>query len=543
MAPNGTALGAPARAEMASGLPDRYDSLSYDAGGVSPFAFGSPYMEGLGSDGDLASQANASAASLDAAQMDTSADGPGNSAASTAPQELPPLKVPFYELLIRQLQDDGFASEAQAISQQLNVQANTSVEPDALFESYGKSLRWAFGNEPEGAWQPMTCTPVPPIGQQEHVLDFDNLTVPTLAVTAAAQSAPGQPPPGIDVPPQAARKPPEIRTLYTASHKQACRSVSFSTDGRFCATGCTDGSIKILDCARMRVCAATTEGPQGRIRITEEELNRPVVRTLHDHFASITCLAFHPVNPTLFSGSLDKSVKIFDLTRPPGHKKAFSMLQDVYPVRAINIHPCGDFLLVGTAHPAVRVYDLQTLACFTAFHQDHQHSDGVNDIRCTSDGRMVASGSADGSIHFWDAVTMRVVNRLPRAHVGAAIHTLRWSRNLNHLLSSGADGRHRLWDLRKGKELLTMGLGSRSCDYSAAVLAAGEKYVVAANSNYKLADASLYDAQTGSPVYMKLGLHALAVRALDASPVDKTVMTGCDDEKARFFSLEDRTTT
>ena len=61
-----------------------------------------------------------------------------------------------------------------------------------------------------------------------------------------------------------------------------------------------------------------------------------------DHIQGVTCLAFHPTNPTLFSGSSDKAefsvfhslsvllaslqkreaVKIFDLTRPPGHKKA-----------------------------------------------------------------------------------------------------------------------------------------------------------------------------------------------------------------------------
>merc|ERR1719408_457713 len=88
------------------------------------------------------------------------------------PSELPPLKVTFYELLIRQLQDDGFTTEAQSLSQQLRIEPNGRVERDHLLEAYGKSLKWAFGNEPQGAWVPLDCAPVPPIGPQEHTLDF-----------------------------------------------------------------------------------------------------------------------------------------------------------------------------------------------------------------------------------------------------------------------------------------------------------------------------------------------------------------------------------
>jgi len=328
--------------------------------------------------------------------------------------------------------------------------------------------------------------------------------------------------------------------LYSASHKLACRAAAFSPDGRQCATGCLDGSIKILDCAKMRATAVATDGPLGRMRISEEELAKPITRVLQDHVLGITCLAFHPTNPTIFSGSLDKAVKIFDLTRPTGHKKAFSVLQDVHPVRCLAIHPCGDFLLVGTSHPAVRLYDLQTLNCFTTFNQEHHHGSGVNDVRCTSDGRVFATASSDGVIQMWDSVSHRVVNRLPKAHSGASVATVRWSRNLHYLLSSGADGRCRLWDVRQGKEIFCMGFGPRSCEFSTATFCSGEKYIASANSNTKLGDVSMFDTMTGSPIYMKLGMHNLPVHALEASPVDGTLITGCDDDKARYFAVEER---
>jgi len=371
----------------------------------------------------------------------------------------------------------------------------------------------------------VVCSPVPALRPQDRVLDFD------------ASSSKEESPVGIAAP---TRRAPEIRLLYTAPHKQAVRAVAFSADGRSCATGDLSGGIKVLDCARMRACAASTEGPIGRMRVTEEELQRPVTRVLQDHLLSVTCLAFHPTNPTLFSGSMDKAVKIFDLTRPQGHKKALSMLQDVHPVRSLCIHPCGDFLMVGTAHQAVRMYDLQTLNCFTTFNQAQHHGAGVNDIRCTSDGRVFATASSDGSIRIWDAVSNRLVNTMPKAHSGAVVTSLRWSRGLRYLLSAGADARTRLWDVRTGQELFGMGFGPRSCDYGSAVFTAGERYVAGANSNSRIADVTLFDATTGSPVFTKLGMHQMPVRALEASPVDNTLMTACDDHNARYFAVEDK---
>mmetsp|Transcript_64527 Transcript_64527/g.199886 ORF Transcript_64527/g.199886 Transcript_64527/m.199886 type:complete len:88 (-) Transcript_64527:42-305(-) len=87
-----------------------------------------------------------------------------------------------------------------------------------------------------------------------------------------------------------------------------------------------------------------------------------------------------------------------------------------------------------------------------------------------------------------------------------------------------------------------MGFGARSCEFSTAVFVSGERYIASSNSNTRLSDVSLFDASTGSPVFMKLGMHNLPVYALEASPIDRTLITGCDDHKARYFAVEDRGT-
>merc|ERR1719379_2511853 len=86
-----------------------------------------------------------------------------------------------------------------------------------------------------------------------------NSSAAALAAQVLSQTTAGQP--------GTASKAPEVKALYTTQHKTACRSVTYSLDGRFCATGCADGTIKVLDCAKMRVCAAAVESPLGRARL------------------------------------------------------------------------------------------------------------------------------------------------------------------------------------------------------------------------------------------------------------------------------------
>lgn len=83
-------------------------------------------------------------------------------------------------------------------------------------------------------------------------------------------------------------------------------------------------------------------------------------------------------------------------------------LRDVYAITSLSPHPCGDFLYVGTAHPIVRLYDLNTLRAFASLRAPgavgasgasaHQRGP-LTDIRPSQDGSVLAAASEDGSIH------------------------------------------------------------------------------------------------------------------------------------------------
>ena len=61
-------------------------------------------------------------------------------------------------------------------------------------------------------------------------------------------------------------------------------------------------------------------------------------------------LDFHPTVSVLASGSKDCTVKFFDYSKP-AVKRSYRSLVEVARTRAINFHPSGDYMLVGTNHP------------------------------------------------------------------------------------------------------------------------------------------------------------------------------------------------
>lgn len=53
-------------------------------------------------------------------------------------------------------------------------------------------------------------------------------------------------------------------------------------------------------------------------------------------------------------------------------------LRDFSEILCLEVHPTNTFLYSGTAHSAIRCYDLNTLECFTAMHSKDQHN--VSDL-------------------------------------------------------------------------------------------------------------------------------------------------------------------
>lgn len=123
-------------------------------------------------------------------------------------------------------------------------------------------------------------------------------------------------------------------------------------------------------------------------------------------------------------------------------------------LRSISFHPSGDFLLVGTQHPTLRLYDVNTFQCFVSCNPLDQHTDTISGVGYNPSANSYVSCSKDGSIKLWDGVSNRCVTTFDKAHDGAEVCSAIFSKNSKYILSSGKDSVVKLWEISTGRTLV-----------------------------------------------------------------------------------------
>lgn len=139
-----------------------------------------------------------------------------------------------------------------------------------------------------------------------------------------------------------------------------------------------------------------------------------------------------------------------------------SRVQDPHGPSSLAVHPSGDYVLVGTGHCNVRLYDASTSQCFTSAYHSDQHTAPITCVDYAPDGKQYVSGCKGGVVKIWDGISSRVVFSLDNAHAGAPVSSAVFSRNSQYLLTAGMDSVVRLWDLRAGGRVLCKYEGAQS---------------------------------------------------------------------------------
>eukprot|EP00047_Mylnosiga_fluctuans_P008163 m.6259 g.6259 ORF g.6259 m.6259 type:complete len:419 (-) comp2081_c0_seq1:139-1395(-) len=307
---------------------------------------------------------------------------------------------------------------------------------------------------------------------------------------------------------------------YVSTHKAAVRTCAYSADGGLFATGGADGSVRVFNTNR----AAKSRDIGGGD-------TRALVRQFAEHTLAINEVAFHPNSPVIATASKDNSIRLTDFGSQTA-TKSFKIIQDAFNVRTLCFHPGGDYLLAGTEHPLVRLYDTRTSQCFTPANPFEHHSAAITSVRYAPDARQFASGCKGGLVKLWDAVGNRCTATFNAAHGGLAVSSVRFSANGKYLLTTGKDSVVRLWDLRTGRTLMQYEGAVQKATRTQAVFSHSEDLVLCGNELTMAV--MLWDARTGVPQKPVPG-HAGPIRALDHSPVENGFLTGSDDKRARLF--------
>lgn len=247
---------------------------------------------------------------------------------------------------------------------------------------------------------------------------------------------------------------------------------------------------------------------------------------------------FHPMMPIVVSAARDNTVRFFDYTKA-SIKRSFHVLNipECEP-RTINMHPSGDFMLIGTSamerQSIMRMVDLHSMKTYSSSNANDHHTGDVNDVRWSTDGKLWVSGGKDCAIKIWDGVTGRCVNTIPNAHSGH-VYSVQFSLNNNYLLSNGQDSVVKLWDLSTGRQIRTFKGPSaqpsntrHNCCFNF-----NENAVISSRENEVL----VWDTVSGDMVH-RLNGHNKVIRWIAYSPTEQSFVSCSDDQRARFWADE-----
>ncbi|HYY56135.1 MAG TPA: hypothetical protein VE842_02330, partial [Pyrinomonadaceae bacterium] len=205
-----------------------------------------------------------------------------------------------------------------------------------------------------------------------------------------------------------------------------------------------------------RVVLSLAFDPQGRTLASGsldatvklwDVVSSKLLRTLEGHEGSILSVAFDPQGQTLASGSFDGTVKLWEATSGKllrtleGHKSS---------IRSVAFDPRGRMLASSSVDETVRLWEATS---GKMLHSLKGHKNLVLSVAFDPAGRTLASGGADGLVKLWEATSGKMLHSL-KGHT--FVLSVVFDPQGRTLASGGYDNTVKLWEATSGKLLRTL---------------------------------------------------------------------------------------
>ncbi|HEY9528329.1 MAG TPA: TIR domain-containing protein, partial [Anaerolineales bacterium] len=161
------------------------------------------------------------------------------------------------------------------------------------------------------------------------------------------------------------------------------------------------------------------------------------------------------------------------------------------------------------------------------------HSDAVNSVAVSPDGKTIASGGSDNAILLWDATTHRPIGEPLTGHLDS-VNSIAFSPDGGTLASGSDDNTIILWDVQTHQQLGTPFSGHAAPVNSVAFSPDGT--ILASGSADKTI--ILWDIELHERIGPPLSAHTGSVNCIAFHPDGKTLVSGSTDKTIRLWDME-----
>ena len=147
--------------------------------------------------------------------------------------------------------------------------------------------------------------------------------------------------------------------------------------------------------------------------VNREQPDAPPV-TLNGHDNEVRAIAFVPGSRLVATGSLDRTIRLWDLSRPQPSESPVVFKGHASGVTALAVSPDGRLLASGGADKTVRLWELSNTQKPPVVLGSHDA--GVVSLRFSGDGKRLASGGEDQTARVWDVSKPGVEPLVLRGH-------------------------------------------------------------------------------------------------------------------------------